>query len=352
MEKYIGLDVHTPSTTFGVVGPSGKKLGLHVVETNGQLLVDQLKAIPGKRYVCMEEGTQSAWLYEILSPHAERVIVTTITESRGPKNDAIDAFGLAEKLRTGAIKTSVFKDGGKFLRLRELARVHSMLVGDAVRVQCRIKALYRGRGISMTGKAVYSENGRKACIEALPEAIRASATRLYAEFDAIVELRDEAEKDLVAEAHKHAISRTLETCPGLGPIRVARLLPIVVTPGRFRTRQQFWAYCGLGVVMRSSSDWVQQTDRTWKRSQVQHTRGLNLNHNHVLKDIFKGAATTVVQKLVETAPLRRDYERMLATGTKPNLAKLTLARKIASITLAMWKSQKEYVSTEDRKQTS
>ena len=32
----------------------------------------------------------------------------------------------------------------------------------------------------------------------------------------------------------------LGTCPGLGPIRVAELLPIVVTPHRFRTSRQFW----------------------------------------------------------------------------------------------------------------
>jgi len=33
MEKYIGLDVHAASTTFAVVGESGKRLGSYVVET-------------------------------------------------------------------------------------------------------------------------------------------------------------------------------------------------------------------------------------------------------------------------------------------------------------------------------
>ena len=63
--------MHAPSTTFAVVGESGKRLGTHVVETNGQALVEQLKTIPGQRHVCLEEGTQSTWLQEILSPHAE-----------------------------------------------------------------------------------------------------------------------------------------------------------------------------------------------------------------------------------------------------------------------------------------
>ena len=57
---------------------------------------------------------------------------------------------------------------------------------------------------------------------------------------------------------------------GLGPIRVARLLPIVITPYRFRRRQQFWKYCGLGIVMRSNSDWVQTADgaRFRRRSRI------------------------------------------------------------------------------------
>ena len=91
MERYIGQDQRAASTTFAVLGESGKRLSSHVVETNGQALVEQRKTIPGKRHVCLEEGTQSAWLYEILSPHAEEVIVTTVPESRGQKNDERDA---------------------------------------------------------------------------------------------------------------------------------------------------------------------------------------------------------------------------------------------------------------------
>jgi transposase len=70
------------------------------------------------------------------------------------------------------------------------------------------------------------------------------------------------------------------------------LVPIVVSPHRFRTKRQFWSYCGLGIVMRSSSDWVRDKNGQWQRAQVQQTRGLNLTHNHHLKAIFKGAATS------------------------------------------------------------
>ena len=127
---------------------------------------------------------------------------------------------------------------------------------EVVRVQNRIKALYRSRGIAVGGKSVYSEKSRQQYLDKLPHASRGAAETLYAQYDAIEQIRQQAEKDVVAEAHRHPISRVLETGPGLGPIRVAQLIPIVVSPGRFRTKRQFWSYCGLGIVMRSSSDWA------------------------------------------------------------------------------------------------
>ena len=140
---------------------------------------------------------------------------------------------------------------------------------------------------------------------------------------------------------KHREWHVLKTCPGLGPIRTAELLPVVVTPYRFQSRSRFWAYCGLGVVMRSSSDWVRGPGGRWVREPVQQTRGLNRNFNHTLKRVFKGAATTVIGR-AENEPLYRHYERLLEGGTKPNLAKLTIARQLASIVLAVWRTGEAY----------
>jgi len=156
-----------------------------------------------------------------------------------------------------------------------------------------------------------------------------------------VALNAKAEKALLAEARKHREWHVVKTCPGLGPIRTAQLLPVVVTPHRFQSRSGFWAYCGLGIVMRSSSDWVRTPAGAWIKAPVQRTRGLNRNFNHRLKSVFKGAATTVIGR-AEDEPLYCHYVRLLEAGTKPNLAKLTLARQIASIALALWRSGEAY----------
>ncbi len=341
MERYIGLDAHGRSCTFGVIGPSGRKLRHDVVETTGTALVEYLRRIPGRKHLCLEEGTQSAWLYEILSPHVVEIVVAGIRESRGQKSDVLDAFRRAEELRTGTIKKPVFKAPRRFSRLRELARVHSMLVRDVVRVQGRLKAMYRCRGIATPGQRVYSPRGRETYLRKLPASCRWATATLHETYDQLLELKQSAERELLAEAGKHRIAKILATAPGIGPIRVAQLLPIVVTPHRFRTRSQFWAYCGLAIVVRTSSDWVRTRTGGWMRARVQKTRGLNRNHNARLKDIFKGAATTVITRL-PADPLHQHYLRLTSAGTRPNLAKLTIARRVAAIVLRMWKDEKEY----------
>jgi hypothetical protein len=60
-----------------------------------------------------------------------------------------------------------------------------------------------------------------------------------------------------------------------------------------------------------------------------------------LKSIFKGAATTVITQCNKD-PIHARYERLLDGGTKPTLAKLSLARMIAATVLRMWKDEKEY----------
>ena len=51
---------------------------------------------------------------------------------------------------------------------------------------------------------------------------------------------------------------------------------------------------------------------------------------------FKGAA---MRASTAAGPLHDFYEALLAKGRKPTMARLTLARKIAAITLIVWKKE-------------
>lgn len=221
MARYIGLDAHASSCTLAVLGPSGQRLGSHVVETTANALIEVLGAISGPRHLCFEEGTLANWLHEMLSPHVEQCVVAAVRESRGQKSDQRDAVALAEALRLGAVERQVYKGQGAFSSLRYRAKAHRLLVVDAVRVMNRIKSLLRSRSVTVSGKTVYSPSGRDDWIAQLPEPARPAAELLYLELDALTSLRERAEHELIVEARKHREFRLVSSCPGLGPIRTA-----------------------------------------------------------------------------------------------------------------------------------
>lgn len=341
MDRYIGLDAHASSCTVAILGPSGRRLGSHVVETNAQSLISTIETIPRQRRLCLEEGALAGWLHEVLAPHVQEIVVTAVPRNRGPKNDKRDALALAEMLRVGSIPRRVYKQRGCFTRLTYLAKAYQALVSDDVRVQNRIKSLLRSRGVQVAGSAVYTASGRHAYLDQLPAAAHAMTNVLYQQHDQLAELRKQAQKDMITEARKHPEYRYVKSCPGLGNVRSAQLLPVVVTPYRFANKRQFWSYCGLAVISRSSSDWVRTRSGEWIKAPVQQNRGLNKNFNHTLKAIFKGAAITVIGQQRDK-PLCDHYQRLLDGGTKPNLARLTIARQIAAITLALWRNEEVY----------
>jgi hypothetical protein len=109
MDRYVGLDAHSQTCTFAVMARSGKRLTSKVVGTNGRALVEAVRSFSGELQLCLEEGTQSAWLHEILSPHVSELVVTVPEQNRGPKGDLRDAWARAEDLRTGRIRTRVYR---------------------------------------------------------------------------------------------------------------------------------------------------------------------------------------------------------------------------------------------------
>ena len=340
MDRYIGLDVHAESCTLGVIGPSGKRLKSMVVETNGQALLEAVRSVSGRIHLCLEEGTQSAWLHELFSPHVAELVVVMPPQSKGAKDDLRDAWMRAEELRAGTIETRVYKAPQYLAALRNAVRAYGFAVRDVVRAKNRLKSAFLSRGIA-TDAGIYDPTRRRKQLQKLTLPHRQLADWLGRQLDELTPLRDEAEGWLLKESKTHPIIRTLATAPGMGPIRTAQLVAIAANAERFRTRRQFWSYCGLGIVTRSSADWVRGKDKRWERSLVQQTRGLTRKRHPLLKSVFKGAATTVIAQLPDH-PLHKDYERMLEAGIKPNLAKLTLARRIAGTVLSMWKHKEVY----------
>lgn len=338
--KYIGMDVHTESISIAVRNSVGKVVMECVIETKASTILQFIDGLRGDLRVTFEEGTWAAWLYDLLKPHVSEVIVCNTRKNAllqdGSKSDRIDARKLAEKLYMNNIK-SVYHGEHGLRTLKELARSYLTITKDLTRVMNRLKALYRSWAIPCTGMEVYAPRCRAEWLGKISEAgVRRRAEHYYQQLDVLRLLRQEVRRDLLVEAKKHKAWKLLRQIPGIGPIRAALLMAVMQTPHRFRTKRQLWTYSGLGLETHDSAQYHAVEGQLQRSKKPATVRGLNKDHNHDLKDIFKGAATRVSGS---RGPFRDFYQDLLAKGRKPTMARLTLARKIAAITLIVWKKE-------------
>ena len=341
-DKYVGLDVHKATVVAAVHDCSGRSLMEAVIQTNADAIRAFINGLCGTVHVAFEEGTHAAWLYELIKPLVAEVVVCNPRRNKllsdGNKGDKVDAHKLAYMLRGGFLKP-VYHGEHQTRTLKELAHSYESLVSDSIRVMNRIKAIYRGRAIGCAGNAVYLNSRRSEWLDKLKErGVKTRAELLYRELDLLKELRREARKEMIKESRRHKASKLLEGVPGLGAVRAALIIATLVSPFRFRTKRQLWAYIGLAVVTRDSAEYEFERGVLRKRRKPLATRGLNRNFNRRLKKVFKSAALDAIR----TEPLKIYYQALIQRGLPPELARLNVARKLAAVVLSLWKKGEEF----------
>lgn len=336
--KYIGLDVHQATISAAVLDTTGRLIMECILETKAATVLQFVQGLRGSLRVCFEEGTCAAWLHDLLKPYVAEVLVCDPRKNAllkaGNKNDRIDARKLADLLRCGFLSPVYHGEHG-VRTLKELARTYLAITQDLTRVMNRLKALYRSGAIPCAGQQVYAPRYRGDWLAKISEAgVHRRADVLYQQLDVLHALRQQVRRDLLTESRKHPASRLLRQIPSIGPIRAAVLIALMQTPHRFRTKRQLWAYCGLALKTYTSGEYRFVKGELRRSKNHLAIRGLNPNHNHDLKNLFKGAA---IRAAIVPGPLQEFYAALLARGMKPSMARLTLARKIVAITLLVWK---------------
>lgn len=336
--KYIGLDVHKETISIAVMSAAGKLVMECIIETKAATILQFMEGLRGDLHITFEEGTWAAWLFDLLKPHVTKIVVCNPRRNallkEGNKSDQIDARKLAELLRGGLLRPVYHGENG-IRTLKELARSYLTITKDLTRVMNRVKALYRSWGIPCSGTSVYAPRHRCEWLSKISDAgVRLRAEFFYQQLDALQALRQQVRRDLFLESRKHDATKLLRQIPCIGPVRAALLIALIQTPHRFRSKRQLWAYSGLAIETHDSAQYRYVAGQLQRSRKPQQLRGLNQNHNHDLKCIFKGAATRAGSY---AGPLADFYQGLVAKGMKPAMARLTLARKLASITLMVWK---------------
>jgi len=72
--------------------------------------------------------------------------------------------------------------------------------------------------------------------------------------------------ELLAESRKHKAAKLRRQIPCIGPIQAARLIALMQTPHRFRSKRQLWTHSALGIEPRASAQY------RYVRGQLQRTK--------------------------------------------------------------------------------
>ncbi len=114
--KYIGMDVHQEAIVIAVLNGSGKLVMETILETKASSLLQFLGGLRGELHVTWEEGTWAAWLYDLLQPQVQQVLVCNPRRNallkEGNKSDKVDARKLAELLRSGMLRPVYHGENG------------------------------------------------------------------------------------------------------------------------------------------------------------------------------------------------------------------------------------------------
>jgi len=110
-EKYIGLDVHQATIVVAVIDSTGKLVMESILETKAATILQFFAGLRGTLSVIFEEGTWSAWLYDLLHSRVDKLVVCNPRKNTllndGNKSDRIDARKLADYVATNSNRSTM-----------------------------------------------------------------------------------------------------------------------------------------------------------------------------------------------------------------------------------------------------
>jgi len=96
------------ASRVGAADGNGKVVMESILETKAATILEFFAGLRGTLWVTFEEGTWSVWLYDLLNPHVDKLVVCNPRKNAllkdGNKSDRIDARKLAELLRGNQLK--------------------------------------------------------------------------------------------------------------------------------------------------------------------------------------------------------------------------------------------------------
>ncbi|OHB84964.1 MAG: hypothetical protein A2Z38_12235 [Planctomycetes bacterium RBG_19FT_COMBO_48_8] len=269
---YIGADVHSNNIEMAIFNRK-KIVQRYTIPASISAAAQVLDSLNGKKYMAIEEGPMSGWLYRNLRQQVDRFVVADprrnkLISSDGDHDDRIDSAKLSMLLAGGYLREVYHSDNDQRVELKHWVSLYHDRVRDAVRNINKIRARCRMHGVTIPRKVLRQPKHRAAWLSKLKNT--ALSNQLF----------------------------------------------------------MLWKYCGIGLQRTASG-----TDKKGKPKPARLQ--LPWAANRILKNAILGAALTAINQKQNF--FKADYERMVLNGIIPGNARHTVARKMLTVMWGMWK---------------
>lgn len=310
-DHYIAIDWAASNMAIARMTKRSNKITVVDVPADIEELKFYLGQLKGSKALTFEETTTSQWLYTELKQLVDKIVVCDPHRNRlleeGPKNDKIDASKLVQLLKAGLVK-AVYHSNDNFLHLRRLVSSYDDLIKAGVRLQNQRYSLLKACGnqepLGEDAFALDSLDRQIALNKKEKAAYQKEFTRLAGEYPVI---------------------RHQKSLPGIGTVNAVKIAARVVSPHRFPGQGHYWSYVGL-----IKHDKVSGKKSYGKRSP---------RYCRQLKDVYK---TGVNAAIGGNNPINDYYEYLIETGEPEYNARHKACRRLAALSLGVFKSGKKY----------
>lgn len=339
MSEYIGLDVSKEETSYCIMDKEGKILARGKVDSDPDALFAMLReqTLCPERIV-LETGSMSNWLTAGLLE--KKMPVSCVCARRANaamklnpnKTDDNDAQMLADMARTGFYREVAIKSLPARKR-RGLLKARNQLMKQRRDIDNTMRGLLRSFGIRLPKGAGKLPKRIYKAIADHPD-LAAFITPLLEARKACLAAFGKLDDQMVKQAKQSKACQLLMTAPGVGPVTAMTFVATMDDPDRFKNARAAGAYAGL-------------TSRRYQSGEMDFTGRISKQGDSLLRAALYEAANVLLTRVQKDHPIR-SWAMRLKNKKGGKKAKVALARKLAVILLAMWRTGETFRWPEEK----
>ena len=342
----IGIDLGDKKHTFCVLNAQG-----NVIEestcTNARESLQKLSTSHPAARIILEVGMQSPWISRYLQSLGHEVFVANARKVRAiyqneRKSDAVDARMLA---RIGRMDPSLLHPVSHRCEMHQRhllqIKLRDTLVRQRVNVITSVRFILKSLGLRLAspGTPTFAKYARANLADKEVLSIIDPTLQVLDTLNAQIRELDRQIETLCEESYPD--TERLRQIPGVGPITSLAFVLTISDPTRFKNARDVGPYLGL----------VPKRDQS---GSLDKQLAISKTGDAYLRTLLVGAAHYILGPFGPPSDLREHGLHLAARGGRgaKNKAVVAVARKLAVLMHALWRSESDYQPVRPRQKTA